>query len=542
MLNAALARWRAPRRAQLLAAYPPPVAGFHRRWFAAGRVSLTLLYGPVETMLNELCAGRFDAWYLDGFSPARNPAMWRPQVMTLIARLSATGATVASYTVAGTVRRALREAGFSVSKRPGFGAKREMLSGVLDRPTAADHCRPAGARRAAVIGAGLAGCALGESLCRRGWRVSLFEQAERPATAASAIGAAVLMPRLTLTADSYSRFYLLAYLHSLALLAQLDDVEKSACGVLQLADDEPTWRRQQRLATGADLPATLLQAADAEQTETLTGVALARGGLWFPGGGWVNPASFCRALLKRAGLRPRYGHVVTGLTRRDGRWRLDGDHGGADAEGYDAVLIAAGHHSARFAVCAGLPLNLVRGQTSRAAAGPHSRRLRAVLSHRGYLTPAHHGGHSLGATFQRDDLNLDARPSDDAANLSRLAGCAPQLAAELGVTLTSQHVGLRAATPDRLPLAGPIPDLAACRTLALTRDRRRSSEQAARYPGLYLATGLGARGAIAAPLLAELLAARLSDEPLPLARTLVDALDPARFFLRALRRGRTPPS
>jgi tRNA U34 5-methylaminomethyl-2-thiouridine-forming methyltransferase MnmC len=78
-----------------------------------------------------LWQGRVDAWFLDGFSPAKNPELWSPQLMAEVARHTLAGGTFATYTAAGHVRRALAEAGFTVSRRPGYGRKRHMSVGVL---------------------------------------------------------------------------------------------------------------------------------------------------------------------------------------------------------------------------------------------------------------------------------------------------------------------------------------------------------------------------------------------------------------------------
>src|SRR5690606_19532900 len=84
-------------------------------------------------------SGPADAWFLDGFSPASNPQMWRDDILDLVARRSSPGARVATFTVAGVVRRGLAERGFSVAKAPGFGRKRERLE--AHAPGVAQPCR-----------------------------------------------------------------------------------------------------------------------------------------------------------------------------------------------------------------------------------------------------------------------------------------------------------------------------------------------------------------------------------------------------------------
>ncbi len=108
--------------------WPPLRAGTHRLALEGGRLILTLVFGDAVETLPELDMA-VDAFYLDGFSPARNPGLWSPELCRSLARLAAPGATLATWSVAGKVRRALSGAGFEVAKRPGFAGKRQMLAG-----------------------------------------------------------------------------------------------------------------------------------------------------------------------------------------------------------------------------------------------------------------------------------------------------------------------------------------------------------------------------------------------------------------------------
>jgi tRNA 5-methylaminomethyl-2-thiouridine biosynthesis bifunctional protein len=100
--------------------------------FDEGRVRLTLGVGDVLEMLPALHAhvGAVDAVYLDGFSPARNPAMWSAEVLQGVARLCRAGTRLASWCVAGEVRARLQQAGFEVSKQPGLRPKRHRLEAI----------------------------------------------------------------------------------------------------------------------------------------------------------------------------------------------------------------------------------------------------------------------------------------------------------------------------------------------------------------------------------------------------------------------------
>src|SRR5258708_387538 len=120
--------------ARLTARWPGRARGVHRVEFADLGVILDVMVAEVAEAL-EAWSGRADAWFLDGFAPARNPAMWREEVLALVAARSAPGATAAAFTVAGQVRRGLAAAGFEVARAPGFGRKRERLTAVLPGAT-----------------------------------------------------------------------------------------------------------------------------------------------------------------------------------------------------------------------------------------------------------------------------------------------------------------------------------------------------------------------------------------------------------------------
>lgn len=120
----------APFSADLLVAWPALESGTYRIALAAGRLMLELVFADAVDALPGLKVSA-DACYLDGFSPAKNPDLWSPEVCRALAAHAAPGATLATWSVAGAVRRALVEAGFALTRRPGFAGKREMLTGVF---------------------------------------------------------------------------------------------------------------------------------------------------------------------------------------------------------------------------------------------------------------------------------------------------------------------------------------------------------------------------------------------------------------------------
>ncbi len=124
--------------ARALAAFPeaeavaaPFLAAWARgdRQFQLGPIDVDIVIGDARETL-PAWDGRADAWYLDGFSPAKNPELWGPDLMAAVGAHTAPGGTFATYTAAGFVRRNLAAAGFAVTRAPGHGHKRHMSRGV----------------------------------------------------------------------------------------------------------------------------------------------------------------------------------------------------------------------------------------------------------------------------------------------------------------------------------------------------------------------------------------------------------------------------
>ena len=527
-LARALALWPqlASERAALLAQYGMLAPGWHRLSFAQGRVTLTLIIGDVQTSL-PLLRLKADAWFLDGFAPSKNPEMWQPDLYTQMARLSHAATTFATFTSAGLVKRGLQQAGFAVDKVAGHGRKREMLRGQY-AGAVSPHSERIVDRHAIVIGGGIAGSATSDALARRGWRVSLIERHGRVAAEASGNPLGILYPRLSGQDIVLSRLAQHGFLHTVRLLRQLalETETYASCGLLQLAFDRGEAKRCADVAK-RELPNDLVHAVEAEEASMLAGIALSHGGLYFPAAGWVDPVRFCRSLTQHPGIRLIAGEMLQ--LRRDGElWQVYG-HAGLLATA-PVVIIAAANASAGFDQTAHLPLEAVRGQLSCFDATVASTRLKTVICTEGYVSPAVEGRHCLGATFTPDDTEAEVRQQDHLANLALLAGISPELHAVAGEQQLSGRAALRCATPDYLPMAGPVLDHAA---LAAKPPRHNGDPaQLPWLPGLYVNTGHGSKGLINAPFCAELLASAIAGEPLPADIKLLAALDPNRFLLR----------
>lgn len=554
-LQRALALWPdlKPFADQLLAQYVAIHQGFQRLVLDNGRVTLTLLIGDALEQLPQLDA-QIDAWFLDGFAPAKNPDMWTAELFAELARLAAPGSTISTFTSTGWVRRQLNAAGFKMRRTPGIGHKWEILRGAFvgwpqETPAPATakpwFARPnqlLGERRALVIGAGLAGCASAASLAARGWQVSLLERHADLAQEASGNPQGVLYLKLSAHGTALSQLIVSGFGHTRRLLEHLQrGVDWDDCGVLQLAFNAKEAERQAQLA--AAFPADLVHLLDQPHAQAQAGIGLAHGGLFYPEGGWVHPPALCQWQAAQANVQLLTHRDVLELRKVDDQWQAwDGETLLASAP---VVVLAGAAEIKRFAQSAELPLKRIRGQITRLAQTAESQRLATVVCAEGYVAPARLGEHTLGASFDFKSDDLTPTTAEHLGNLELLEEISSDLVAHLHARqLDPEQLQGRAAfrctSPDYLPIVGPLADSQAFAQAyaALSKDARQVPDIACPWlDGLYVNSGHGSRGLITAPLSGELLAAWLDNEPLPLPRSVAEACHPNRFALRKLIRG-----
>ncbi|QID17843.1 bifunctional tRNA (5-methylaminomethyl-2-thiouridine)(34)-methyltransferase MnmD/FAD-dependent 5-carboxymethylaminomethyl-2-thiouridine(34) oxidoreductase MnmC [Nitrogeniibacter mangrovi] len=508
--------------------WPSLTPGLHRLWLDDDRVVLTLYFGDALDGLGRIEA-RADAFYLDGFSPARNPELWSERVCHQLAALAAPDATLATWSVSGQVRRHLAYARFETEKTPGYAGKREMLQGRYTG--AATGATQPTDRRAIVLGAGLAGTSIANRLARLGWKIEVMDAAPGPAMGASGNLAGVLRPLPSLDDNRLARLTRAGALAGRQHLEALDGTDHparwGATGVLHLARDPVHERRQREVVEAHRPPADFLRFVDADEAGRICGWPVALGGWWFPRGAWVNPPSLCVANLVHPAIRTRFDTAVDTLERTTDGWCLR-DAGGTLVGEAPVVILANGVGIRSIAQASPLPVRSARGQVSHIpatdAAPPNT-----VVCRLGYVTPAIDGQRCAGATFTVDDEDTALRAADHADNLAKLDFILPGYAETVPDTHGAGRVGFRPASPDRLPMVGAIP-----RPGEYASDARLDAVE--RHPGLYAMSGFGARGLVWSSAVADQLAAELNGDPQPLERDLREAIDPARFLIRRARR------
>ena len=541
---------------ELLPQYPMPLAGCHRMSLLNGHITLDLWLGDIHDILPQwhtqhtasLTSGLIDAWYLDGFAPSKNPDMWNDALFAQLARLTKPSGTLATFTAAGYVRRSLNAAGFTTKKAKGFGKKREMLSATLSdlaprEHTVNTHSVPYYERSAqqtlttplkqiSILGGGIATGCLAYLLTHQGIKVNVYCADADVAQGASGNDLGGFYPQLNAQASHASQVHASSFVYAKRFYDQLinqgAEFEYDWTGVLLVGFNDKVNARQHALRDSQVWPEALIKGVSAEEAQAIAGVSMPYEGLFIEDGGWISPPQLVKALIKKAtdtGLCQLYtqntltAEQITTLTQSP-------DH---------AVIYATGASSPKLPIPP-LPYRVVRGQVESATATAQSKQLQTVLCHKGYFTPAVHGYHAMGSTYVKEDTGCDYRASEAEQNLAMHQQSLVECAWIQDMALPDKgRAAVRCSTPDHLPLVGALPDIS-----QQLNDYAHlyQAKPAHTYPNAhniaqqYILTGLGSRGLTTAPLMAQMLVSQLLGHPLPVSRTIADALCPNRFLIR----------
>ena len=538
----------------LLARWPDPLPGCHRRYFPKWGLTLDLWWADATNALQDLASHSrawIDAWYLDGFAPSREPGPWQQRLYDAMARLSQAKATFATFTAAGEVRRGLAKAGFEAHKRPGFGSKRNSLCGTINSARATAPAitpwdlnpAPRAPQQALVFGAGLAGAHAAFALARRGVAVTVLEAASVGSGGSSSLQG-VTYTRLShrhnpLTDFSLAGFSFAADHYEMLLgegaLTANEDIGLG--GYVQLHEaDEMLAHLREVLPLAPAFARTL----SASEIAALTGLAPRCGGIHYLRGGWLMPAAVCHALLAHPLISLQTDCGPLSLSQGPGSgWQAVDVQGTVRAEA-DTVILATAHDTLQQPELEWLPLTAIRGQTTHLPTPPELAQLSVTLCDQGYLPTARAGLHCLGASFAPGDVGTDEREAEHAHNVDMMKTALPDLDLRAPDGGWQGHVAHRCNSNDYLPIAGPVPMLDEFnrRYERLRHDRKRVIDAPSPVlPGLAVLTSLGSRGLSAAPLAAEMVADQLLGTLPAVPRYLQRALSPARFAERALKRG-----
>lgn len=543
----------------LIAHYPILTPGYHHLSFCEGRVTLTLMLGEALTCYEQLLicgdallekklrAAFIDAWFLDGFSPKKNKSMWSDKLIQIMALLSKSDTTLATYTAAAEVKNSLKHNGFLLEKRKGFGPKRHMITGCRDNTLShnmihrhtpwhvgiVDRCMQLPQKKTAVVvGAGLAGCFVAYSLAKKGWKVTLIDELNEVGQAASANQQAVLFPKLSAYNSPLTQFLLSSFLYSARVY---QDILKhnpigELHGALLLASNQKEQLAQAQLANWLTHYPELGVLVDENEASLLAGLPLQHPGLFIPLSGWINSPKLCQFLVNTEGISLITNTAVKELFF-DKYWHVNEWQA-------EVVVLANGNKITSFNQTKSLPIKSIRGQMTSIHATKESRALKIPLCDEGHVLPAVNGIHLLGATYELKTADFMIKAEDDLLNIAKLRKLGPYTS--WSNEIVHHWAGVRAATPDYLPVVGAVAsesDFLNLYTGLRSNSKRWINEEAPYYPGLYAFAGFGSRGLTTIPLSAEWLASLINNQMSLLPRTIIQAISPARFLRKNITRG-----
>jgi len=537
----------------LLACYPLLTPGFHRLQFRTRRISLTLMLGdPLSCYRQLLVCGdntleqqlrnyHVDAWFLNDLAPTNNPALWHKGLLATLGLLSKKTTTLTTLTTAKQLTNELQAAGFQVSKKCAAAGLPDFTYATFDQsspiysirqtPWHIYPVRKIKTRQAIIVGAGLAGCYTAHVLAERGWSVTVLDAGSHAGCGASANRQAVLYPQLSAYHSPLTEFMLSAFLFAVGeykkILHQQPQLGELS-GIVQLAYNEKEQVAQAGLQSWLAHYPQLARLVDQNQASTLAGIALSASGLYIPDSGWFDAQALCQFLLKHPAIEWRANTHVSALSYHNERWHVD-------KYTAEVVVIANGYQAGQFAQTSHLPLKAIRGQMTTISSNHPSSYLQIPVCADAYILPAQQGTHTIGATYHSVNTDAYAYGQDDAENLAKLS----QLSANTvwSMEIVSNWVGIRAATPDYLPLVGPVADADSFRQQfagLASNSKRWIPLPGVFYPGLYICAGFGSRGLTSIPLSVEWLAALINNEPGFLPTKLVQAISPARFLRKEI--------
>lgn len=463
-----------PYLSKMIAQYPIRAPGFHRIVFD-NRVALTIIFDDANDALAEI-EGQVDAWFLDGFTPAKNPDMWTDKVFCEMARLSHGGTTFATFTAAGFVKRGLQTAGFSVEKQRGFGRKRDMMAGHFN---GAPALKKDVAQDVFILGAGLAGASCAYVLKQYGFNPILIDP-NGIASGASGNPCGIINPRFTAFRSAESDFYMAAYAQAVRTLPHMNDVDYLRCGSLHLLTDDDKRTRLTRTKDNWRWDEGHMQLLDHAQASKAAGITLDKDALYLPDSARLNPFKLCHAYAKDI-------PVLKDMP----------DSGGVVIHAYGASI----HDT-----FPQIPLHTVRGQISVMAASDDSARIKTNICYGGYISAPYDGWHVVGSTFQKWLSHTEVTEEDHAQIMENLQANVPAL----GIGgITGGRAALRTASKDRFPVIGMAPE-----------------------GDSLVSTAHGSHGIVSTLAGAHLLADILRDGIRSLGKSTIAALSPTRFEKR----------
>lgn len=470
--------------------YPNNVEGLQRISLFEGRIKLNLLIGDIkETQSYLSLINSVDAWYLDGFSPAKNPELWSEELFNNIHQTCHTDTTFSTYTSSGFVKDNLRKTDFKFTKTDGFSSKRHMLKG---NAISTSKKNKNSTKKVAVIGSGLAGCMLSYTLAKKGIEVDLFEKSETICSAASSHELLVTYPRLSAHDTAYGRFNLQSYLYATAFYDELSSDAWKKTGVLVLNHDDDSEKRQASLLDKRS-DGLIYKYLDAKNASEISGIETQLNGLLYDQAGYILPREMCQTLIESNNINLITSAEIKDLEKIEDKITFKIDKLSYE---YEQVCLCTGSDTNNLMKLPGF--NIKRGQVSHVKSNESLSGIKLPICAKGYISPKQDKLHLLGSSYSDLD-HLRVIEEEHNSNIEKL-----KIIIDQDPEIYSGRAGFRAVSKDHMPIVGE-------------------------KNGLYINTCHGSRASVTTPISAELIANLILDMAPPLEEREVNSLSPKRF-------------
>ena len=558
---------------QLLLNYPSPSYGRHQLYFKQWNLTLTLFYMPLENALTDLIKEsrdqskclKIDHWYLDGFSPSKNPSMWNNRITNAIALLSKPGTRLATYSVCKEVKKSISDAGFEIKKAKGFAQKREMLTAKLINPKTpckqskfinikyekpwfnienrkhSQENKNLSAKRnlkVGIIGSGIAGCTTAYSLASKGFDCDLFESNSEMFGGASGVAAGIFHPQLTADMNHASEFNWIAYMRLLRFLENLTSKQKSTIilsqGIHRFLKNSTVSHQLLALCKHLNISEWLYKNTRYSNQRTC---------ISFPQSAVINIQAYCKLLLNLIPshlLSIKTNSNVINVKPINNRWHLSTER--AEYE-YDHVIYCGGAKSKlldRFGLSS---INITRGQNCRIKLDALSKTLSETLCEKVYVVPENNSYFHIGATFEDfydDQLNRESQNDllIKASLFLQSIGLPKISNVELESCALQGAVGYRLHSMDRMPIVGGVVNSEKFSAEFTNMGQRRLLREKMSFynlPGLWVNSAYGSHGLLFSLLATEHLTSLMTNAISPIPTYLSNTLSPARFNINEIK-------
>ena len=467
----------------LLKNIPARCKSTHRIFIKADNINLILIYDDITSLIN--FNFKADTWFLDGFSPKKNPLVWTDKLFKQLYNFTNLDGSLSTFSVAGHIRRGLLKAGFKVSKVSGYGNKKEISYAIKKDLISSNQYKFSCEKKigpVAIIGSGISGASLAYALRKRNIECFIIDKSYKLANGASGNKLALQMPKLTMDDSPYGLLSLEAFLYSRKIAKNLNAIPRSDGLVLIPSRDRDIIKFKKLLEN--NWPLDLLN----NNYDKLNSLKFINH-IYMKSSGIVDNSKFIQNLIKDVEFISKFD--VKKITSKDGLNIIIDKFGNRLKA--KTVIWANGFEMTNLSQ--NLPINPISGQVTYLKANELSSNLKINFSYGHHFSQAFKGYHQIGASFNRN-ANTCFREIDQNTNINSI----PEFLRKniyYNINESGHRVSVRASTKDRMPFFGDL-----------------SSLTVKKSNNIYILGGMGAWGFVYAPFYAELLVTKIINDQL----------------------------